>query len=114
MIGLAYRGCCISMLGWAYRPEGWPRDQVHLIEELVCRLATVMPPGVKALLEADRGIGTSAELVKGVQALDWYYVLRVQGQTRVQLADGSEGALGERVSRGGQWTQPGKVFKPAG
>ena len=114
VIGLAYRGCCIPLVWWAYRPESWPMGQVHLIEELLCRLATVMPSGLKPLLEADRGIGTSPELVKVVHALGWYYLLRVQGQTRFQWPDGPEVALCEVVSRGGQWTAPGKVFKGAG
>ncbi len=114
MIGLAYRGCCIPLLWWAYRPDKWPMGQVHLIEHLLCSLAQVVPDAVKPLIEADRGIGTSPDLVRAIQALGWYYLLRVQGQTCFLLPDGSYRALKQMVERGGDWTAPGQVFKGAG
>ena len=114
MIGLAYRSCCIPLLWWAYPPDAWPMGQVHLIEHLLCALAQGIPDEVKILIEADRGIGTSPDLVRVIEALGWYYLLRVQGQTCFQCQDGSTHALCEMVTRGGEWTGLGQVFKKAG
>ncbi len=114
LVGLADRGWCIPWLWWADRPDAWPMGQGHLIEELLGHLAMVIPPGVKPWLEADRGIGTSPDLGKAIPALGWYYLRRVQGQTRRQMSDGRAVALCDLVRAGGQYTTPGKVFKGAG
>jgi len=114
VVGLAYRGCCIPLAFWCYRPDAWPLGQVALIEELLCWVAEGVPDGVKPLLEADRGIGTSPDLIRVVAALGWQYLFRVQGQTRFQCADGQSIALKDVVTKSGQWTGTGQVFKKAG
>ena len=114
VVGLAYRGCCIPLAFWCYRPDGWPMGQVQLIEELLCWVAEGVPDSCQPLLQADRGIGTSPDLIRVVVALGWHYLFRVQGQTRFQLPTGESIALQDLVSRGGTWTAVGKVFKKAG
>jgi len=114
VVGLAYRGCCIPLVFWCDRPDAWPMGQVALIEELLCWLAEVVPDGVVPLLLADRGIGTSPDLIRVIGALGWQYLFRVQGQTRFALPDGSSVALRDLVTPGGQWTQAGRAFKKAG
>src|SRR5262249_54779176 len=114
VVGLAYRGCCIPLVFWCYRPTDWPMGQVHLIEELLCWLVEVIPDTCQPLLEADRGIGTSPALMRALEALGWHYLLRVQGQSRFNFADGRTAALNTLTQRGGQWTARGKVFKKAG
>jgi hypothetical protein len=114
VVGLAYRGCCIPLAFWCYRPEAWPLGQVRLIEELLCWVAEGVPDEVKPLVQADRGIGTSPDLIRVVEALGWHYLFRVQGQTRFQLPDGQSVALDQVVTKSGQWTGTGKVFKKAG
>src|SRR5258707_3101570 len=52
VVGLAYRGCCIPLAFWCYRPEAWPLGQVALIEELLCWVAEGVPDGLPPLLEA--------------------------------------------------------------
>ena len=114
VIGLAYRGCCIPLAFWCYAPNQWPLEQVRLIEEMLCWIAESIPEGCRPILEADRGIGTSPALIRVVEALGWYYLFRVQGQTRFQAADGTSVAIRDLVDKGGQFTAEGKVFKKAG
>jgi hypothetical protein len=114
VVGLAYRGCCIPLAFWCYQPDEWPLGQVTLIEELLCWVVEGVPDGVQPLLQADRGIGTSPDLIRVVEALGWQYLFRVQGQTRFQFADGQSVALKDVVTKSGQWTGTGKLFKKAG
>jgi hypothetical protein len=114
VVGLAYRGCCIPLAFWCYPPTQWPMEQVRLIEELLCWTAESIPDTCKPILEADRGIGTSPDLLRVIDALGWFYLLRVQGQTRFQAADGTTSALKDLVNPGGHFTAQGKVFKKAG
>ena len=114
VVGLAYRGCCIPLAFWCYPPDAWPMGQVRLIEELLCWVAEGVPDHVKPLVQADRGIGTSPDLIRVIEALGWHYLFRVQGQTRFALPDGQSVALKDIVTKRGQWTAAGKVFKKAG
>lgn len=114
VVGLAYRGCCIPLAFWCYPPDKWPMGQVALIEELLCWIAEGVSDNCVPLLQADRGIGTSPDLMRVVRALGWHYLFRVQGTTRFQLPNGQSVALNRLVSPGGQWTAQGKVFKKAG
>jgi hypothetical protein len=113
-VGLAYRGCCIPLAFWCYRPHEWPMSQVALIEELLCWIAEGVPDGCVPLVQADRGIGTAPALIRAVSALGWQYLFRVHGTTRFQLSDDPSVALQTLVTPGGQWTAPGKAFKKAG
>ena len=85
---LAYRGRAIPLAWWCYPAHRWPKPQVALIGELLQRVADVMPPGKTVLVQADRGIGCSPRLLRRIQALGWFYLVRVQGQVRLRLADG--------------------------
>ncbi len=114
VVGLAYRGCCIPLVFWCYKPKDWPMAQVRLIEELLCWLAEIIPDGCRPLVQADRGIGTSPALMRVIEALGWHYLFRVQGQSRFQFADGHTAALKDLAKRGRTWTGHGKVFKKAG
>ena len=69
MVGLAYRECCVPLAWWAYDAKAWPMGQVALIKTLLSWVAAALPNGVIPLVEADRGIGTSPELVRGVEQL---------------------------------------------
>jgi hypothetical protein len=115
VVGLAYRGCCIPLAFWAYGPEAWPMGQVALILELLAWIAPSVPAGVIPLVQADRGIGTSPGLLRGITALGWYFEVRVQKTTRFKAPDGSECPLAQLVAAAGQtWRGQGQVFKKAG
>ena len=115
VVGLAYRGCCIPLAWWAYLPKAWPDGQVALITRLLNWIAPSVPPGVTPIVQADRGIGTSPDLIRAVEHMGWYYLFRVQNTTRWRAPDGTEQPLKELLSApGGVWHGSGQAFKKVG
>lgn len=68
VVGLAYRGCCIPLAFWCYSPKQWLMGQVALITTLLQWVAPTIPAGIIPLVQADRGIGTSPELLRALTA----------------------------------------------
>jgi len=88
--------------------------QVDLIATLLTWVAQAVPTGVIPLVQADRGIGTSPDLVRVVEALGWHYLFRVQ-KSVILRQDGHERALKHLVNAPGQsWRGVGQVFKKDG
>jgi hypothetical protein len=115
VVALAYRGCSIPLVYWCYHPKLWPDGgQVGLISELLSWVLEALPEGCVPIVQADRGIGTSPDLVRSILALNWQFLFRVQRQTKVLLG-GQERSLQHVVNAPGQrWSGHGKVFKKAG
>lgn len=114
VVGLAYRRCCIPLAFWCYRPEARPDRVVNVIDELLCWVMESLPDGVIPLVQADREMGTSPDMVRSVCALGWHFLFRVQGQTKIRV-NGQERSLRHLVNAPGQhWTATGQVFKKAG
>jgi len=112
VLGLAYQSCCIPLVFWAYIQM--PLPQVELIETLLSWVAAVLPEGCQPLLQADRGIGTSPDLIQGVEHLGWHYLFRVQNQTCLRTRAGKSLPLKQLVQRGESWRGSGLVFQKAG
>lgn len=112
VVGIAYQSCCIPLVFWAYRQM--PLAQVELIDTLLSWVAAGLPTGSQPLLQADRGIGTSPDLIRVVERLGWHYLFRVQNETRVRTRKGNTHALHQLVRRGESWRGYGLVFKKAG
>jgi hypothetical protein len=87
---------------------------VKLIEELLVRLASWIGSEKRPLLEADRGIGTSPELIRAVECLGWRYLFRVQNTTKLVTRSGQARALHSLVRPGETWRGHGVVFKQRG
>ena len=115
VVALAYRGCSIPLAYWCYHPKLWPDGgQVGLINELLSWVLEALPTGCIPIVEVDRGIGTSPELVRSILALEWHFLFRVQRHTKV-VVHGQERSLHHLVNGAGQhWSGQGKVFKKAG
>jgi hypothetical protein len=108
MLGLAYRGGCIPLAFWCYRPDAWPDSQVNLIDDLLCGVVERIPDGVIRLGQADRGIGTSPAVVRSGCTLGWPFLFRVQGTTKLR-ANGQERSLRPLVNGPGQhWSATGQ------
>lgn len=112
-IGLAYQGLVLPLAVryWPQNvplPEGEYRAQVlSLLSEVQDLLPAPLRPHV--LFLADRLYGTPT-MLDLLRALGWHWVLRVQGQTRVQSADGTARAIKDLVPLPGQlWTAPSSV-----
>lgn len=115
VVGIAYRRCCIPLAFWCYKADAWPMSQVALILELLRWVAPSIPVGSIPLVQADRGLGTSPDLLRGIRDLGWYFEVRVQKNTRLKTAEGDEGPLGALVREAGYtWSGHGQVFKKAG
>lgn len=115
LVGLAYHQRCIGLVWRSYAPRAWPDGQVTLIEGLLKQVQAVLPTDREVIVEADRGIGTSPDLVRAVRKLGWHYLFRVQGITHFQNADHPDGEIRQLVQRGGTpFGGAGQVFKADG
>lgn len=94
--GLAYRGLVVPLLvrTWAQNeplPAGQYRTELH---GLLADVQALLPPALRehVLLIADRAFGVPW-MLDLLTVLGWHWLLRVQGQARVRLRDGSTRAL---------------------
>lgn len=114
VVSVAYRGRALPLAWWCYRQEAWPMGQVDLIVTLLQQVTATVPRSCRVLVEADRGIGTSPELLERLAAQGWYFLVRVQGQVRLRQA-GPEFPFATVVTRPGQrWAGAVEAFKGAG
>jgi hypothetical protein len=116
MVGVAYRGACIPLVWRSYLSSSYPAEgQVALIQQLLSTVVAQLAQPADWYVLADRGIGTSPDLVRALNALGLGYALRVQRTTRFRTRKGKELALGTLVNAPGQaWRGYGMVFKKAG
>ena len=77
-------------------------------------VAMGVPAGCVPLVQADRGIGCSPDLVRAVQGLGWHFLFRVQKSTRFRTPQGKEHRLADLIMPGQCWSGSGFVFKKAG
>jgi hypothetical protein len=117
LVGVAWQGRCLPLIWRVYRANSaaeYPAEgQVKLIEALLRTVAAHLPPGTEVLLLADRGIGTSPELCRGVARLGWHYLLRVTCQSKIITAAGDV-TIAQQVQPGEIWAASGTVFKQRG
>lgn len=115
MVGVAWRYRVIPLLWRCYHPKAYPAEgQVKLIAELIERLRLLVPAAVEMVVQADRGIGTSPDLIREFNRIGVRYLLRVQGQVRLRLKNGKEHALTHLVQPGTHWCGYAEVFKKQG
>lgn len=119
VVALAHRGRCIP-LAWriyiandeaAYPPEG----QVQMILTLLHAVQAGLPVQLPVRVLADRGIGTSPDLMLGVMQMGWHFLFRVTKQSKIILPDRQSLAFYAQVTAPGQSYQAsGLVFKNRG
>lgn len=119
VIGLAFQGRCLPLAWRVYRANDEasypPEGQVEVIRQLLEAVRKGIPARQKVLLLADRGIGTSSDLMVAVTRLHCYYLFRVTKHSTLVLADGQSLTFYDQVSEPGQSYQAeGLVFKTAG
>ena len=119
VVGVVYEGRCIP-LAWrvyrANRADAYPEEgQAEMIIGLLQHIAGGVPPGTQVRVLADRGIGTSPILMRGVMALGWTFLFRVTKQSKIILPDGQAVTFYEQVTQPGQsYEASGLVFKKRG
>lgn len=119
VVGVVYGGRCIP-LAWrvdrandasAYPAEGQPGLILHLLPQIQAGI----PPEVSVRVLADRGIGTSPQLMRGIMALGWTFRFRVTKQSKLVFPDGPAVTFYDQVSEPGESYQAnGLVFKKRG
>jgi hypothetical protein len=119
VVGLVHGRRCIP-LAWrvylanhaaAYPPQG----QVQMILSLLQAVQAGLPSHLAVRVLADRGIGTSPDLMLAIMQLGWHFLFRVTKQSKIILPDGESVTFYEQVTTPGQHYQAsGKVFKNRG
>jgi hypothetical protein len=104
VVGLWYQGLVLPLAVrvWSQNtplPEG---EYWSALGSLLWEVSAVLPPELRdhVLLLADRGYG-QARMVELATALGWAWILRLNGQVRVQFPDGTETPLRELTPRPG-------------
>ena len=115
VVSLAYRGRAIPLAWWCYPPTQWPMGQVPLITTLLTWVAAGLADRRPVVVQADRGIGTSPELLRAIDRLGWYYLVRVTKQVRVRVDGQAPVPFAQLVSQPGDaWRGQVAAFKQAG
>jgi hypothetical protein len=95
----------------AYPAEGQARMIIRLLKQVRVGIA----PGRKVRVVADRGIGTSPLLMRGIAAMGWTFLFRVTKQSKIILPDGQAVTFYDQVQQPGQtYAATGRVFKRRG
>lgn len=115
VVAVAYRGKALPLAWRCYRQEQWPMGQVELIRSLLEWVAAGVPAGKQVLVQADRGIGSSPQLLQVIEALGWHYLVRVTKGVHLMLTDGEEREYRSILTQEGQsWQGEVQAFKKAG
>jgi hypothetical protein len=111
---VAYNHRALPLAATCYRPDALPQPMPALVKGLLGQVLGCLPADASVVLLADRGLCWPL-LVDWCHQHGWHYVLRLQGQTKVRLADGRECATRELAPRPGRrWLGEAEVFKKAG
>ena len=119
LVGAVYQGRCIPLAWRVYRANGaadYPaQGQARLIIGLLNTVRAGLPRRLKVRVLADRGIGTSPRLMRGIMALGWTFLFRLTRLSKIVLANGQALTFAQQVSAPGQtFAASGLVFKQRG
>jgi hypothetical protein len=119
VVGVVYEGRCIPLAWRVYRANShadYPREgQARMIVRLLKQVKAGVPKGMKVRVLADRGIGTSPLLMRGIMGLGWTFLFRVTKQSKIILPNGEAVCFYNQVSAPGQcYAASGTVFKKRG
>jgi len=111
---LLYHERAIPLAWVCYRPGQAPAPVAQLIATLIDEVAALVPSSTQVVLMTDRGLSWPS-LIDQCRQVGWSFLLRVQGQTRVQTADGRIQSIRDLTPRPGtRWQGTGCAFKDAG
>lgn len=119
VVGVVFEQRCIPLAWRVYRANShadYPAEgQARMIVRLLKQVRAGLPANTPVRVLADRGIGTSPLLLRGIAALGWTFLVRVTKQSKIVLADGEAVAFYDQVSAPGQtYSACGLVFKKRG
>ncbi len=116
VVGVAYQQRCIPLAWRAYHLAEYPAEgQVRLIIHLLKQVQAGLPARTLVRVLADRGIGTSPVLMRGIMDMGWTFLFRVTKQSKIILSDGQAVMFYDQVTSPGQvYCASGLVFKKRG
>lgn len=119
VVGAVYESRCIPLAWRVYEAnsrDGYPPEgQSRMIVRLLKQVKAGVPDGVQVRVLADRGIGTSPLLMRGIIAMGWHFLFRVTRQSKIVLPNGEAVCFYDQVSAPGQvFHASGLVFKQRG
>jgi hypothetical protein len=119
IVGLVVAGRAIPLAWQMYRANSaadYPAEgQAQLVLRLLKAVQAGLKPGSRVRVLADRGIGTSPALMRGIMAMGWHFLFRVTRQSKIVLPDGQTVTFHDQVQHAGQsWSATGLVFKKRG
>jgi hypothetical protein len=114
-ISVGYRRRSQPLAWVCYPPDDPPIEMPRLIWRLLRRVARCLPPHADVILLADRGLSWPSVIDCCVE-LGWHYLLRLQRDVCVRLADGSQKHAVQLISnKGDRWFGTDvELFKNAG
>lgn len=119
VVGLVFKGRCVPLAWRVYQANSaahYPQEgQVRLILNLLQAIEAGLPWPCSVRVLADRGIGTSPDLMRGIMTMGWTFLFRVTKQSKIILPDGREVTFYNQVTAPGESYQAsGVVFKKRG
>jgi DDE family transposase len=111
---LVYHERAIPLAWVCYRPGEAPAAFPTLIDGLISEVTAMLPSDARVVLLTDRGL-TWPSVIDHCQRVGWSFLGRVQGQTRVKIADGRVQPIRDLAPRPGtRWRGTGGAFLDAG
>lgn len=114
MISLAIQNRAVPLIWKCYRANSsadYPSEgQVKMIGNLLRKVLVVMPENKQAILEADRGIGNSSNLMREVSEIGAKFLFRVQKEAIFTSEEGLATPLGKLANCGQEWHGSGTLF----
>lgn len=119
VVGLVFKERCIPLAWRVYKANSaadYPQEgQVKMILRLLQAIEAGLPSKCQVRVLADRGIGTSPDLMRGIMEMGWTFLFRVTKQSKLILPDGQQVTFYNQVSAPGESYQAsGLVFKQRG
>jgi hypothetical protein len=119
LVALVYKERAIP-LAWRVYPandaQAYPKaGQARMIIGLLKAVRAGVDKALPVRVLADRGIGTSPLLMRGIGAMGWKFLFRVTKQSKIILSDGRAICFYAQVqARGESYAASGLVFKKRG
>ena len=115
VVSVAYEGRAVPVAMMTYHQTRWPMGQVEMITTMLRWVRDGAGKGRDLIVMADRGIGTSPNLLKAIEGLGMHYMMRVSRIVRVMMDDETVFPFKSlTVEPGESWRAKAKAFKNAG
>jgi len=114
MISLAFKRRAIPLIWKCYRADSaadYPKEgQVNLIVNMLSMILPVIPEEMQIIVQADRGIGNSSNLMKKIVELELFFLFRIQRTDNFTPKNGKRATLKSVAKPGEEWHAAGKLF----